>query len=99
MGCLLIHLTTVGILITQHVASKLDNHHLHPQADTESGDIMGAGIFGSNNLSFYTTIAEAWTNHDASNASKFLCHILLGNLLAVDEMKFCLYIIIYTSEV
>ena len=92
--CVFIHLTTVGILITQHVSGKLNDHHLHAQADTEGGDIMCPGIFGCDNLTFNTPCAEARADHNAVHAAELFGYILLGEMLTVDEVRLHLSVII-----
>ena len=99
MGCLLVHLTAIGILVTQHVAGKLYHHHLHTQTDTEGGDVMGAGVFGSNNLALYTTLTEAGANNDTLQALQLLGYILLCNLLAVHKVQLGLHIVVDTSQI
>ena len=96
---LVVHLRTVSILVAQHVARKLNDHHLHTQTDAEGGNIVRTGVFRGDNLAFDTTLTEARTNQHALHALQFLCDILLCHLLAVDEVDLCFYIIIYTSQV
>ena len=76
MGRLSIHLTTVGILIAQHVAGELDDHHLHAQTDAEGRDIVGAGIFGCDNLSLDAARAKARTDDDTRHPVELRSHIV-----------------------
>ena len=55
---------------------------------------MRSGIFGSDNLSFDSSCAEARTDHDTVHATKLFGNILLGNMLTVDEMRLHLSMII-----
>ena len=96
---LLVHLHAVGILVAQHVAGKLNHHHLHTQTDTECGDIVGAGVFGGDNLTLDTALTESRTNHDASQTLQLLGHIGFGNLLAVHKVHFYLHIVVDTSQI
>ena len=99
MGSLLVHFTAVGVLIAQHVAGELDDHHLHTQTDAEGGDVVGASVFGGDNLALDTACAEAWTDDDARQSIKFFGYVLGRDFFAVDEVDFGLHIVIDTCEV
>ena len=99
VGCLLVHLTAIGILVTQHVAGKLNDHHLHTQADTKGRYIIVASVFCCDNLTLYTTLTKAGTNHNTLQTAQLLGYVLLGNLLAVHEVQFSFHIIVDASQV
>ena len=99
MRRLVVHFRTVGIFVTQYVAGKLNDHHLHAQTDAERWDIVRTGVFRSNDLAFDATLTEARTNQHALHALQFLCDILLCHFLTVDDVDLRLHIIIYTSQV
>ena len=99
MGRLGIHLTTVRVLIAQHVTGKFDDHHLHTQTDAEGGDILGTGVFRSDDLAFYATLAEARADDHALQALEFLRHVLAGDLLAVHKVQLGLHIVVDTCQV
>ena len=94
---LLVHLAAVGVGIAQHVAGKLDNHHLHTQTDTKGGDVMGAGIVSGNQLALNATLAEAGTNHDTVLVFQQVGHVVFRNLLGVDVVDVYLVVVIGAS--
>ena len=93
------HLRTIGILVAQHVTGKLDDHHLHAQTDAEGGDVVGATILRSDNLTLDATLSEARTNQYACHVTQLVGHIITGHLLAVDEMDLCLHVIVDACQV
>ena len=97
MRSLLVHLAAVGVGIAQHVAGKLDNHHLHTQTDTKGGDVMGAGIVSGNQLALNATLAEAGTNHDTVLAFQQVGHVVFRNLFGVDVVDVYLVVVIGAS--
>ena len=92
-------LHAVGIGIAQHIAGKLNHHHLHAQTDAEGGNVVGAGVFGGDNLALDTTLTKARTNHDACHAFQLVGHVGLGYLLAVNKVQLGFYIVVDTSQV
>ena len=60
---LLVHLAAVRIWHSQDVTGKFDDHHLHAQANAETGDVVFTGILGSKDFPFNATGAKARTNH------------------------------------
>ena len=99
MFCIRGHLTTVGILETQYIPCKLNNHHLHAQTDTEGRNIMGATVFSRYYFSFYATLSETRTNKHPLHSLQFFTNIFGIYVFAIDKMQFCPHIIIYTSQV
>ena len=87
----------VGISISQHIAGELYHHHLHTEADTESRQVLFAAIASGNKFSFRATLSESRTNHIACHSLKHLSHILIGDVLRVDEMATHLAVIVNTS--
>ena len=62
------HLTRVGVFVTQHVAGKFDDHHLHAEAYTEGRQVVDTRILHSDNLAFDATLSEARAYQDACHA-------------------------------
>ena len=60
---------------------------------------MGAGIFCGNDFTLNTTLTKSWTDYHALQTFQFLGNILLGDLLAVDEVQLRLYIVIDTCQI
>ena len=60
-----VHLAAVGIGLAQYVASKLNDHHLHTQANAKSRDVMSAGVLRSDDFAFDATLSETGANDDA----------------------------------
>ena len=81
MRSLLVHLTTVGIGIAQHVSGKLYHHHLHAKADAEGGYVVRAGVVGGNYLALYASLSEARAYHYAVLALELFGHVILGDVL------------------
>ena len=81
MWSLLIHLATVGIGITEHVACEFDNHHLHTEANTECGYIVRASVVSCHNFSLDTTLSEARAYHHAVETGELFGYVLLGEEL------------------
>ena len=94
MRSFLVHLTAVGIGITQYVAGELDHHHLHTQTDTESWDIVRTGVFCGDDLAFDTSLTESRTDHDTRHAFKSLSNVLFGEFLTIYIMRLYLIVII-----
>ena len=92
-------LHAVGIGIAQHIAGKLNHHHLHAQTDAEGGDIVGAGVFGGDNLTLDTATAEARTNHHASQSFQLLGHVLFCDFFAVHKVQTDFHIVVDTCQV
>ena len=80
------HLRAIGILVAQHVAGELNDHHLHAQTDAEGWNVVGTGIFCSNDLTLDATLTEARTYHDTRHAVELVTNILLCNLFAIDKV-------------
>ena len=99
MGRRCVHLTTVSILKSQHVTSKLNNHHLHTQTDSKGWNIMDPTVFRSDNFTVNASLSKARTDHDACHAMKLLFDILMRQILAIDEVEFYFHIVIDTCEV
>ena len=89
-----VHFAAVGILVTQHIARKFDNHHLHAQTDAEGGDVVRATVFGCNDLPFDTSCAEAGADDETCQACQFLGYVLVGDLFAVDKDGFHLVAVV-----
>nr|AXN76753.1 CTP synthetase [Aeromonas veronii] len=49
---------------TRYVASEFDHGNLHAEADTQVGDLVLAGILGSQNFAFHTALTEATRHQD-----------------------------------
>ena len=77
MSGLLVHLLGMCIGIAQHIACKLDRHHLETKAETEGGYVMFATILGSDELSFDTTVAESRTDDYAIHIFEQLLYVVL----------------------
>ena len=99
MGRRCVHLATVSIFKSQHMTRKLNNHHLHTQTDSKGWNIMNPTVFRSDNLAVDASLTKARTDHDACHVMKFLCDILIRQILAVDEVEFYFHIVINTCEV
>ena len=85
MRRLLVHLATVGVGVTEHVASELDDHHLHAEADAEGGDVVCAAVVGCHNLSLDATLSESRADEDAVLTLELLCHVVLCEVFGIDE--------------
>lgn len=92
-----VHLHTIGIGIAKHVARELYYHHLHPEANTKSRNIVLPTIFSSHKFAFHSTLTEARTYHNPVHTSQCLCNILVSKFLGIYEMGLYLIIIIGTS--
>ena len=88
MGGTRIHLDTVSIRVAKNIPGELYYHHLHPKADAESGDVVGAGILCRDYLPFYASLPEARTDHYAVHAFQPVMNIIPVDLLTVDENGF-----------
>src|SRR5690554_1520852 len=67
----------IGVLPAQHVAGKLDDRHLHAQADAQIGNVVFTGVAGGGNLAFHTTQAEAAWHQDGINVFQLAGAVLL----------------------
>ena len=63
------HLAAVGILIAQYITCKLNDHHLHAEADAKGREVMCTSIFGSNYFTLSTALPEARTDDDARHVA------------------------------
>ena len=93
MRCLLVHLTAVGISISEHVAGELYYHHLHAETYTECRYVVRTGIFGGNNFSLYTSLSKSRADDNAILSGKHLSNILVVYLLRVDECQYGLPVV------
>ena len=93
------HLAAVGILVAQHIPCKLNDHHLHAQADAEGWDVVCASIFGSNDLSLNAPLPEPRTDQHSCHAVQQCGGIACRQLLAVDEMNLGLHVVVDASQV
>ena len=94
IGCVLIHLTAVGIREVEHVAGILYDHNLHAEADAECGDIVFATILGCKDFAFYASVAKAWADDDAIALRDLLTYILSRKVLAIDKGEGCAAILV-----
>src|SRR5574344_209226 len=85
MFCLFIHFATVGIIITENVTGKFDNHHLHTETDTECRYIMCTGIMRSDDFAFYTALTESRTDYDTVHILQLVPDILLVKFFTIDK--------------
>jgi len=69
--------------MTQHVAGKLYDSQLHAQAQSQEGDMVGAGILDRLDLAGDATVPEtSWYQNAAYSAQKFF-HVVGGNSLRI----------------
>ena len=94
-----VHLGTIGVLVAQHVAGKLDDHHLHAETDAEGGNVVRAAVLGGDDLALDAALSEAGADDDARHALYFGGNVLRRQVLTVDEVNLRLYIIIYACQV
>ena len=85
--CRTVQFRTVGILKSQHIPCKFDDHHLHAEADAKRGDVVGAAIFRRKQLAFRAPAPEARTDHDASHAVQPATDVVFRQVFAVDENR------------
>ena len=97
MRCLLVHLTAVGVSISEHVAGELYYHHLHAETYTECRYVVRTGIFGGNNFSLYTSLSKSRADDNAILSGKHLSNILVVYLLRVDECQYGLPVVVCAS--
>ena len=89
-----VHLGAVGILESQHVACKLNDHHLHAQANAECGHVVRAAVFSGDDLSLYAPLSETRTDDDTGKSRQQVFDGLGGDVFAVDEGYFHLTVIV-----
>ena len=97
MRSLFVHFAAVGIGVSQHIARKFDGHALHAEADAECRHVVCAAVFGSDELSFDSSLAEARADDDSVHVFKLFFHVSFSQLLAVDEMDISLVVIVGCS--
>ena len=64
MCCVWIQLGTVCICITQYMAGKLNDCHLHTKAETKKWYIVCTGVFNSGDLAFDTSVTKTAGNEN-----------------------------------
>ena len=89
-----VHLAAVGVGIAENVAGKLDDHHLHAEADTEGGQVVGAAILGGEDFALSATLAKAGTDDEAGHAAELVGDVVGGEVLAVDEVGLHLAVVV-----
>ena len=94
MWRLLVHLAAVGIGVAQDVTGKLDDNHLHAEADAEGRDVVCAGVVGSHNLTLNASLSEARADDHAVLSCQLLCHVVVGEMLRVDERDVHLMVVV-----
>ena len=60
-----VELGGVGVLPAKHVTGVLDHRALHPEADTEEGDLVLAGVFDRGDLALHASGSEPTRHQDA----------------------------------
>ena len=91
---LCVDLAAVGVRVAQHVARKLNHHHLHTEADAEGGYVVRPRVGGCQYLALRTALPEARTDDNAGHVRQLFGHIIGGNPLAVDEVEHRLHAVI-----
>ena len=94
---LAVQLGGVRIGIAEDVACKLDDHHLHTQADTESGQVVFAAILSGNEFAFGTALSETGANHVAGHAFEHFAHVFARDVLRVDKVAAYFSVIVDTG--
>ena len=80
-----IHLRTVRIGQAQHVPGEFDDHHLHPQADAESREIVLPRIADRIDLALDAPLPEARADDDAIQPVQGIGDIRCVDIFAVDK--------------
>ena len=86
MACFRVHLRTVGVSPSEHVAGILDDCHLHTEADSEERNAVLAGIPDCLYLAFEAPAAEARRHEDAVHPAQLLGYVRRVEMLAVHRM-------------
>ena len=94
---LLVHFTAVGIGITQHVAGKLDYHHLHAKANAKGRDVVGAGVFDGGYLALNASLSESGADDHAVKSGKLLLDIAFVEHFRVDKLEHRLVVVVRTG--
>ena len=76
----------IGVLIPQDMAGKLNDRHLHPQADAEIGDAVLPGIANGAEHALDAPVAEAAGHQNAGAARQPLRRVAVGQALGVDPI-------------
>src|SRR5665213_4139437 len=77
MGRGAIHLSAVGAVEPEHMATKFDDRHLHTQTDSQIRNTVFTRITHRLNLPFDTALAEAAGHEDCIHAIKRARAVLL----------------------
>ena len=82
-----IHFSTVGIPVSENIPGEFNHHHLHPQTDSQSGNVMLPCVLRGQDFSFDAAMSETGTNHDTGKSGQCSPDILPGYVLAVEEYR------------
>ena len=88
IGCVGVHLGTVGRFHTEHIACKFHHHALHTQTNAKGGHIVGAAPFQRHIFAFSASLAESGRHYHAIHTGKFFFHIAIGESLRTDVLNF-----------
>ena len=94
---LLFNLSGVRIGIAEDVACKLDDHHLHTQADAEGGQVVFAAILSGNKFAFGTALSETGANHITGHAFEHFAHVFARDVLRIDKVAAYFSVIVDTG--